>query len=76
MELINDLFRTRVNELEQSEQAAREMQAKLMQEIDALKRRLDERDELEDDTAPHKRPRLSDLIDDSRAGTPIEAMVE
>jgi len=76
MELINDLFRTRVHELEQSEQAAREMQAKLMQDIEDLKRQLSERDELEDDSARHKRPRLSDLIDDSRAGTPIEAMVD
>ncbi|KAF2127731.1 GATA type zinc finger protein Asd4 [Dothidotthia symphoricarpi CBS 119687] len=76
MELINDLFRTRVNELEQSEQAARETQAKLMQEIEDLKRRLDDRDVIEDNDDRHKRPRLSDLIDESRAGTPIEAMVE
>ncbi|KAJ4364391.1 GATA zinc finger protein 3 [Neocucurbitaria cava] len=80
MELINDLFRNRVSELEQSEQSARQTETTLRQELEEvkqreadLKRRLDE---LEDDSPRHKRMKMSDLVDESRAGTPINAMVE
>ncbi|KAF1912828.1 hypothetical protein BDU57DRAFT_336261 [Ampelomyces quisqualis] len=83
MELINDLFRNRVTELENSENAARETEAKLRAELDEvrqresdLKRRLDE---LEDESPRHKKPRfsdISDLVDDTRAGSPINAMVD
>jgi GATA-binding protein len=80
MELINDLFRNRVSELETSEQAARSTEAALRAELEAtqqreaaLKRRLEE---IEEDSPRHKKMRLSDLVDESRAGTPINAMVE
>jgi GATA-binding protein len=85
LELINDLFRNRVTELENSEQeakrvehATREREAQLSQELDEgrqreaeLKRRLEE---LEGDGLRHKKMRLSDLVDESRAGTPIGSM--
>jgi len=80
MELINDLFRNRVSELENSENAARETEAKLRAELEEvrqresdLKRRLDE---IEDESPRHKKPRFSDLVDETRAGSPINAMVE
>jgi GATA-binding protein len=83
MELINDLFRNRVTELETSENAARDTEAKLRAELEEvkqresnLKRRLDE---LEDESPRHKKPRfsdISDLVDDTRAGSPINAMVD
>jgi GATA-binding protein len=83
MELINDLFRNRVTELENSESAARETEAKLRAELEevkqresTLKRRLEE---IEDESPRHKKPRfsdLSDLVDETRAGSPINAMVE
>jgi GATA-binding protein len=83
MELINDLFRNRVTELENSESAARDTEAKLRAELDEvrqresyLKRRIEE---IEDESPRHKKPRftdLSDLVDESRAGSPINAMTE
>lgn len=80
MELINDLFRNRVSELEQSELSARQTESSLRQELEEvkqreadLKRRLDE---IEEDSPRHKRMRMSDLVDESRAGTPINAMAE
>jgi GATA-binding protein len=80
MELINDLFRNRVSELEGSENAARETEAKLRAELDEvrmreaeLKRRLDE---FEDEGPRHKKPRFSDLVDETRAGSPINALLE
>lgn len=82
MELINDLFRNRVTELETSESAAKETEAKLRAELEevrqresSLKRRLDELDE----SPRHKKPRfsdISDLVDETRAGSPINAMTE
>ncbi|KAF2467344.1 uncharacterized protein BDR25DRAFT_317087 [Lindgomyces ingoldianus] len=94
LEVINDLFRGRVTELEQSEQearrgemAAREAEAQLraseaqlraeleeMRQRDAeLKRRLDE---YENEGPRHKKMRLSDIVDESRAGTPVSSMAE
>lgn len=80
MELINDLFRNRVSELEQSEQSARQTESSLRQELEEvrqreadLKRRLEE---IEEESPRHKRMKMSDLVDESRAGTPISAMVE
>jgi GATA-binding protein len=83
MELINDLFRNRVTELENSENAARDTEAKLRAELEEvkqresnLKRRLDE---LENESPRHKKPRfsdISDLVDETRAGSPINAMTE
>lgn len=80
MELINDLFRNRVSELEQSEQSARQTETSLRQELEEvkqreadLKRRLEE---IEEDSPRHKRMKMSDLVDESRAGTPISTMVE
>lgn len=80
MELINDLFRNRVSELEQSEQSARQTETQLRQELEEikhreanLKRRLEE---LEGDSPRHKKMKMSDLVDESRAGSPISAMVE
>lgn len=86
LELINDLFRNRVTELESSEQearrvelGARETEAQLRQELNEtrqretdLKRRLDEIEE----GPRHKKMRLSDLVDESRAGSPISSMIE
>jgi len=80
MELINDLFRNRVSELEQSEQSARQRESSLRQELEEvrqreadLKRRLEE---IEEESPRHKRMKMSDLVDESRAGTPISTMVE
>ena len=80
LELVNDLFRGRVTELEGSEKAARSMEAQLRAELDQanqreadLKRRLDE---LEGDGPRHKKMRLSDLVDESRAGSPVSSMTE
>lgn len=82
MELINDLFRNRVSELEGSENAARETEAKLRAELEEvkqresdLKRRLEE---LEDESPRHKKAKysdISDLVDETRAGSPINALV-
>lgn len=85
--MINDLFRGRVTELEGSEQearrlefTARETEVQLRQELEEtrareneLKRRLDE---LEGEGPKHKKMRLGDLVDESRAGTPISSMAE
>ena len=83
MELINDLYRNRVSELEGSENAARESETKLRAELEEvrqresdLKRRLEE---IEGEGPRHKRPRfndISDLVDESRAGSPINALLD
>lgn len=80
MELINDLFRNRVSELEQSEQSARLTESSLRQELEEvrqreadLKRRIEE---IEEESPRHKRMKMSDLVDESRAGTPISSMVD
>ena len=79
LEVINDLFRGRVSELENTEQGAREREAQLRAELEEvklrevdLKRRLDEYDE----GPRHKKMRLSDLVDESRAGSPISSLTE
>jgi len=78
LEVINDLFRGRVTELENSEQEARGIEGQLRQELEEsrvreadLKRRLDE---LESEGPRHKKMRMSDLVDESRAGTPISSL--
>lgn len=80
LELVNDLFRGRVSELEASEKSVRNVEADLRAELDQvkqreadLKRRLDE---LEAEGPRHKKMRLSDLVDESRAGSPINPMTE
>ncbi|KAF2654881.1 hypothetical protein K491DRAFT_599933, partial [Lophiostoma macrostomum CBS 122681] len=85
LELVNNLFRDRVTELETSEQEARrveqttrETEALLRAELEEtrhreadLKRRLDE---IEGEGPRHKKMRLSDLVDESRAGSPVNPM--
>ncbi|KAJ4289227.1 GATA zinc finger protein 3 [Kalmusia sp. IMI 367209] len=80
LEVINDLFRGRVSELETSEQAARGRESQLRTELEEvkqreadLKRRLEE---IETEGPRHKKMRLSDLVDESRAGSPISSMTE
>lgn len=80
MELINDLFRNRVSELETSEAQARATEQALRAELEAaqtremaLKRRIEE---IEDESPRHKKMKMSDLVDESRAGSPISGMVE
>ncbi|KAF2837184.1 hypothetical protein M501DRAFT_937899 [Patellaria atrata CBS 101060] len=83
LEVINNLFRERVAELEASEQdarrnelMARETESKLRSEIDEsqtreteLKRRVEE---LEAEVGPKpKRMKMSEMVNDSRAGTPL-----
>lgn len=80
LEVINDLFRGRVGELESSEQAARERESQLRAELDEVKQREAELkrrlEELEGEGPRHKKMRLSDLVDESRAGSPISSMTE
>ncbi|OJD32220.1 gata transcription factor [Diplodia corticola] len=89
LEVINDLFRGRVTELEQSEQRARQNEAHardheklLQQDLDDshareadLKRRVDELEaelaEYRGDGPRQKRMRLSDIVDESAASTPL-----
>jgi GATA-binding protein, other eukaryote len=80
LELINDLFQGRVTELEGLVDVARETEAQLRTDLEEtrqreadLKRRLDE---IEGEGPRHKKMRLSDLVDESRAGTPINSMVD
>ncbi|UPX10296.1 GATA zinc finger protein 3 [Ascochyta rabiei] len=80
MELINDLFRNRVSELESSEGQARATEHALRAELEAtqqreqaLKRRIEE---IEEESPRHKKMKMSDLVDESRAGSPISSMVE
>jgi GATA-binding protein len=80
MELINDLFRNRVSELETSEGQARATEQALRAELEAtqqreqaLKRRIEE---IEEESPRHKKMKMSDLVDESRAGSPISSMVE
>ena len=75
LEVINGLFQSRVAELETSEQAALGRENQLRNELEEakareadLKRRLEE---LEAEGPRHKKMRLSDLVDESRAGSPI-----
>ncbi|KAF2629141.1 hypothetical protein BU25DRAFT_27414 [Macroventuria anomochaeta] len=79
MELINDLFRTRVSELETSESQAHATEQALRAELEAtqlreqdLKRRIEE---IEEESPRHKKMKMSDLVDESRAGSPISSMV-
>lgn len=85
LEVINNLYHERVNELENNEKetrrqelSTRETETQLRAELEAvrqreaeLKRRLDE---LEEEGPRHKKMRLSDLVDDSRAATPVNSM--
>lgn len=75
LEVINDLFRGRVAELENSEITARDTEAQLRAELDATRQRENELkrriEELEEDSPRHKKMRLSEFVDESRAGTPI-----
>ncbi|KAF2732740.1 putative GATA transcription factor [Polyplosphaeria fusca] len=87
LEVINNLFRERVAELEQSEQdarrsvdASRETEGHLRMELEVsrqreadLKRRLEE---LEGEGPRHKKMRLSDIVDESRTGPPVEQMAD
>lgn len=84
LEVINDLFRGRVTELEHSEQnarrASRETEAHLRADLEEvrqreadLKRRLDE---LEAEGPRHKKMRLSDIVDESQASTPLSSTAE
>ncbi|KAF2502994.1 hypothetical protein BU16DRAFT_588495 [Lophium mytilinum] len=87
LEVINGLFRGRVNELEQSEQnardnenLARDTEAHLRAELEdtrqreaELKRKLDD---LETEGPRHKKIRLNDIIDESRASTPFSSTAE
>ncbi|KAF2004800.1 GATA type zinc finger protein Asd4 [Amniculicola lignicola CBS 123094] len=77
LEVINDLFRGRVAELEQTEQTARDTETQLRTELEEvrqreqdLKRRLDD---YEAEGPRHKKARLSDVLTDSRAGTPLSS---
>lgn len=80
MELINDLFRNRVSELEQSEQSARQTESTLRKELEEVKQREAELkrrlEEIENESPRHKRMKMSEFVDESRAGTPISAMVD
>ncbi|ORY18581.1 hypothetical protein BCR34DRAFT_473134 [Clohesyomyces aquaticus] len=94
LEVINNLFRERVTELEQNEQesrraelAARDSEAQLRASEAQLRAELDETrqreaelkrrlDEIENEGPRHKKMRLSDIVDESRAGTPVSAMAE
>ncbi|KAF2017986.1 hypothetical protein BU24DRAFT_162895 [Aaosphaeria arxii CBS 175.79] len=78
LEVINDLFRGRVTELEASEQEARRLESSARAELEEsrqreaeLKRRLEE---IESEGPKHKKMRLSDIVDESRAGTPISSL--
>jgi GATA-binding protein len=84
LELINGLFRGRVNELEQSarntENMARDTESHLRGELEEtrqreaeLKRKLDE---LEGEGHRHKKIRLNDIIDESRTSTPLSSTPE
>lgn len=83
LELVNDLFRGRVTELESSEQAARERESQIRTELEEvkqreadLKRRLEELEAEGAEGPRHKKMRLSDLVDESRAGSPISSLTE
>jgi len=87
LELINNLFRDRVAELEHNEQEARraektakEIEAQLRAELHEvrqreadLKRRLDQ---IEGDEPRHKKMRLSDIVDESEAAPPVGPMLD
>jgi len=72
LEVINELFRGRVEELEL---LARETEAKARNDVEEAKRKIEE---LESELAEyrelghkHKKVHLSDLVDESQASTPI-----
>ncbi|KAF2742104.1 hypothetical protein M011DRAFT_295223 [Sporormia fimetaria CBS 119925] len=78
LEVINDLFRGRVAELEAAETQLKEERNQFQEELnnarqreEALKRRVEE---LESEDLPHKRMRMSDLVDESRAGSPLSTL--
>ncbi|KAF2279165.1 uncharacterized protein EI97DRAFT_166258 [Westerdykella ornata] len=73
LEVINELFRGRVSELENSESRLKAELDEMRQREADLKRKLDE---FEAEGPRHKKMRLSDLVDESRAGTPISSMGE
>jgi GATA-binding protein len=85
LEVINNLYHERVNELENNEKEIRrqevathdtenqlraELAASRQREVD-LKRRIDE---LEEEAPRHKKMRMSDLVDESRTATPGSSM--
>lgn len=82
LEVINDLFRGRVAELEASEQdarrnelLAREGEGRTRIELEEAKRKIEELEselaEFRDPGHKHKKMRLSDIVDASRASTPL-----
>ncbi len=89
LEVINDLFRGRVAELEASEGEARRAQDESVRREETIRRHIEElkyalhttggyADADGDDEAAQggrrtKRMRMSDLVDDGRAGTPLSA---
>jgi GATA-binding protein len=80
MEIRESLYRDRVAELERSEKSAQETESALRQELDevrqreaSLKRRIEE---IEEESPRHKKMKLTDFVDESRAGTPISAMMD
>ena len=75
LEVINDLFRSRVAELEAFESVTRANESRARADLEESKRKVEELEaELLDyrESGPrHKRVRLSDLVDESRASTPL-----
>jgi GATA-binding protein len=82
LEVINDLFRGRVAELEASEQdarrneaVAREAESRIRIDLEEAKRKIEklesELGEYRDLGHKHKKVRLSDIVDESRASTPL-----
>ncbi|KAF2713269.1 GATA type zinc finger protein Asd4 [Pleomassaria siparia CBS 279.74] len=82
LEVINGLFQGRVRELESGEEDARRTslttqatEAQLRAELNEIKQRENDLkrrlDEYEHEGSRHKKMRLSDIVDESRAGPPI-----
>jgi GATA-binding protein len=74
-ELVQDLYKNRVKELEDWQKSAQQTEQLLRQELEAtrqreadLKRRIEE---IEEESPRHKRMKLTDFVDESRAGTPV-----
>jgi GATA-binding protein len=79
-ELVTDLYKNRVKELEDYQKSAQQTEQFLRQELEQvrqreadLKRRIEE---MEEESPRHKKIKLTDFVVDSRAGTPISAMAE
>jgi GATA-binding protein len=79
-ELVQDLYKSRVKELEDYQKTALQTEQFLRQELEQvrqreadLKRRIEE---IEEESPRHKKMKLTDFLDESRAGTPISAMME